>query len=238
MGEKDTATSDSRIDIVKQNLPSFFTNLQSALKSNQTATVRVFSFAETCGHITTLQLPSSNVAIPDLNMGSATDLNPIIDAISGTLSQTTNYVATDAFSPTAPRLVVAFTDGQHNTNGDLRMDSLNEIVRDGYFAYPILCYVGNMLGGTVGGLHTLSQIATQLNGSFVDAKDFSTFFPKLDQIIDQHLVPKSQLIALLNGLALPTVTWFENQDGLATLPRTMQSGSQIKYNGITYNIKR
>lgn len=218
--DKSTSMGGDKIDAVNNGIPVFLKKLRSALTEGQTLKVDIFVFSDDIAPYSTYTLSHSNsseILWKNISINGGTDLTKVAQRLS--LS-----------SPDERKVVVAFTDGEHESNSDLdgSLSSLSMLQHEGSFAQPYFCRVGVASDKNTS---YFSKISNTFAGSFYDHDSVEDFCTKVSSNIPYLLESNTPLILTLNGVDV-TIRQQDAKPDVHVTNQTVGNEDAIMHRGI------
>ena len=219
--DKSGSMSGDKIDSVNRRMPIFLQELKNALTEGQSLNVEVFAFNDDISPYNTYNLThasNSQISWKDIVPSGGTDLTKVGERLK--LS-----------SPDEHKVVVAFTDGEHeSTKSDLNTSllSLSALQHEGCFAQPYFCRVGVSSDNAKS---YFSKISDTFAGSFYNHDSVEEFCKKVSSKIPYLLESNIPLILTLNGTDV-TIRQQDAKPDIHITTQTVSTGDSIMHQGI------
>ena len=218
--DKSSSMDGEKIDTLNKNMPIFLKQLRDALAESQSLKVEVYAFSNDIYLYQTHTLTHSSNSVIDwknITAKGGTDLTKVGDRLK--LS-----------SPDERKIVVAFTDGRHESNSDIdaSLESLSALQHEGNFAQPYLCRVGVE---TLENTPYFAKISEIFDGSFYEHDTIDEFCKKVSSSIPYLLESNIPLILTVDGMDI-TIRQQDANPDIHMTTQTVGTGDSIMRQGI------
>lgn len=209
-----------KIASVNQKMPIFLRELREALTEGQSLNVEVYAFSDDIvpyNTYTFIHSDHSKIYWKDIGTSGGTDLTKVGERLK--LS-----------SPDERKVVVAFTDGEHQSKSDLAasLESMSEMQHEGSFAQPYFCRVGLASNNNAS---YFEKVSNAFAGSFYDHDSIDGFCQKVSSKIPYLLESNIPLILTLNGTDV-TIRQQDAKPDIHTTTQTVGTGDSIMHRGV------
>jgi len=137
-------------------------------------------------------------------------------------------------SPDERKVVVAFTDGEHQSESDLTasLESMSEMQHEGSFAQPYFCRVGLPSNDNAS---YFEKVSKAFAGSFYEHDSIDGFCQKVTSKIPYLLESNIPLILTVDGVDI-TIRQQDAKPDIHTTDQTVSAGDAIMHRGIRGNV--